>query len=66
MHKVTLIVETDGQYTGQYTKVTRPGDDLGVLLAQCIYAVAETSNSSALKEIAQATKSAIEQRRHTR
>lgn len=61
MRRVTVIVETDEQYT----KVSRERetDDLGILLAQCIYRVADTFNSRELEEIAKAAKSAIQRRR---
>ena len=58
MAKVTVIVETDDQYT----QIARQGDDLGVLLAQCIAAAAETYNSKRLDEIAEAASAAARRR----
>lgn len=60
MRRVTVIVETDDQYT----KVSRERetDDLGVLLAQCISRVADTYNSPELEEMAEAAKRAINDR----
>jgi hypothetical protein len=50
MIKVTVSIETDEQYT----QVTRQGDDMSLLLAQCISRVADTYRSAKLEAIAEA------------
>ena len=57
MAKVTVIVETDDQYRRAARE--HETEDVGVLLARCVYALAEDIDSLRLRAVAEAVHQAL-------